>query len=111
MIEKEKPRVIVPKSTVPDEEDSYSDSETQLSALENSFLHRVAAWANIFPYYDVIIWVIDNVTIQNKTFVSTSRSVFGSFRAENIKEMYHLPNPQKIYNKDFLKEYAAEHPN
>ena len=111
LIEKEKPRVIVPKATVPNEEDSESDSETQLSALANSFLHRVAARANIFPYYDVIRWVIDNVTIQNRTFVSASGSVSGSFRAEDIKAMYHLPNPQNIYNKEFLKEYAEEHPN
>ena len=111
LIEKEKPRVIVPKAIVPNEEDSDSNSETQLSALANSFLHRVAARANIFPYYDVIRWVIDNVTIQNKTFVSTSRSTFRSFRVEDIKAMCHLPKPQNIYNKDFLKEYAAEHPN
>ena len=32
LIEKEKPRVIVHKATVPNEEDSDSDSETQLSA-------------------------------------------------------------------------------
>ena len=111
LLEKEKHRVIVPKETVPDEEYSDSDSETQLSALENSFLHRVAARVNTFPYYDVIRWVIDNVTIQNRTFVYASGSVFRSFRAEDIKAIYHLPNPQNIYNKDILKEYVAEHPN
>ena len=38
-LEKEKPRVIIPKATIPDEEDSDLDSETQLSTLANSFLH------------------------------------------------------------------------
>ena len=111
LLEKEKPRVIVPKATIPDAKDSDSELETQYSALENSFLHRIAARANIFPYYDVIRWVIDNVNIQNKTFVSASGSVFGSFRAEDIKAMYHLPNLQNIYNIEFLKEYAEENPN
>ena len=79
--------------TVLDEEDSYYDYETPLKALENSFLHRIVAWANMFPYYDVVRWVIDNITITNKTFVSVVGTSFGSFRAEDIKAMYHLPDP------------------
>lgn len=54
LIERENPKVIVAKATVPDEEDSEFDSETSLQALANSFLHQIAARANIFPYYDVI---------------------------------------------------------
>ena len=65
------------KATVPDENDSDSDSENPVKALANSFLHGIAARANIFPYYDVIRWVIDNVTIQNRTFVSAVGTTFG----------------------------------
>ena len=77
LIEREKPKVTVPKEIVLDEDDSESDLETSLQALVNSFLHRIAARANIFPYYDVIRWVIDNVAIQNRMFVSTSGATFG----------------------------------
>ena len=81
------------KATVPDEDDLESDSENFLRTLANSFLHRIAAQANIFPYYDVIRWVIDNVAIQNRTFVSASGAIFSLFKADDIIEMYHLPNP------------------
>ena len=39
LIEREKPKVTVPKEIVLDEDDSESDSETSLQALANSFLH------------------------------------------------------------------------
>ena len=99
------------KATVPGEYGSESDLETSLQALANSFLHQIAAWANIFSYYDVIRWVIYNVTIHNKTFVSAARRTFGSFKEEDIKAMYHLPDPQKIYNKAFIKDFAANNEN
>ena len=51
--------------------------------------------------------MIDNVTIKNRTFVSVARTIFGSFRTEDIKAMYHLPDPQKFYNKAFIKDFAA----
>ena len=70
----------MPKETIPGEEDSKSDSENHLNALENSFLHRVAAQAKIFSYYDVIRWVIDNVTIQKNTFVSSFESVLAPIK-------------------------------
>ena len=51
------------------------------------------------------------MAIQNRTFVSASGTIFGSFRPEDIKEMYHLPGPHKIYNKEFIKEFAANNEN
>ena len=107
LIEKENPKVTVVKEIVPEEEGSDSDSETPLKVLANSFLHRIAARANIFPYYDIIRSVIDNVTIKNRTFVSTTAKIFGSFRVKDIKAMYHLPDPQKVCNKAFNKDFTA----
>lgn len=31
---------------------------------------------------------------------------FGSFKEEDIKAMYHLSDPQKVYNKEFIKDFA-----
>ena len=107
LIEAEKPTVTEVKATVLDEEESDSDSETPLKALANSFLQRIVARANMFPYYDVVRWVIDNITITNRTFVSTVGTSFGSFRAEDIKAMYHLSNTQKVYNEDFIAYFTA----
>ena len=91
-IEAEKPTVTEVKAIVPDEDDSDSNSETPLKALVNYFLHKIAARENMFPYYDVVRWVIDNITIIKRTFVSAAGTNFGYFRAENIKVMYHLQN-------------------
>ena len=42
ILEKENPRVVEAKATVPEEVDSDFDFESHLRSLENSFLHRVA---------------------------------------------------------------------
>ena len=61
----------------------------------------------MFPYYDIIRWVIDNTTITNRTFMTVGGMMFGYFRAEDIKAMYHLPNPQKIYNRAFIADFTS----
>ena len=33
-------------------------------------------------------------------------NMFGSFRAEDIKAMYHFPEPQKTYNKAFIADFT-----
>ena len=102
----ENPKVTIAKVSVPDEDNSYSDSDITERTLANSFLHRIAARANIIPYYDVIRWVIDSVEIKNIMFILASGASFGSFKVEDLKAMYHLPDPQKLYNKEFVKEFA-----
>ena len=89
------------KASVPDEDSSNFDSEITEKSLANSFLHRIVARASIMPYYDVIRWVIDSVKIKDRMFISASGASFGSFKVEDIKVMYHLPDPQKVYNKEF----------
>ena len=81
LLEKENPKVTVEKASIPDQDSSDSDSEITEKTLANSFLHRIAARANIMPYYDVIRWVIDSMKIQDRTFVSASGVSFGSFKA------------------------------
>ena len=39
-------------------------------------------------------------------FISASGTSFGSFKAKDLKSMYHLPDLQKVYNKEFVKEFA-----
>ncbi|MCY6524888.1 hypothetical protein, partial [Actinobacillus pleuropneumoniae] len=34
--------------------------------------------------------------------------IFGSFKPEHLRQMYHLPEPEKIYNKAFVEKFAAE---
>ena len=99
LLESENPKVTIAKVSVPDEDNSDSDSEITERTLANSFLHRIAAREKIIPYYDVIRWVINSVEIKDRMFISASGASFGSFKAEDLKAMYHLPDPQKVYNK------------
>jgi len=34
--------------------------------------------------------------------------LMGSFKAEDLKQMYHLPNPQDIYYRSFLEKFTKE---
>lgn len=34
--------------------------------------------------------------------------IFGSFKLEYFKQMYHLPEPEKRYNKEFLEAFSKE---
>jgi len=35
----------------------------------------------------------------------------GSFRAEDLHTMYHIPDPQEIYNNTFVANFAKNNPD
>ena len=37
-----------------------------------------------------------------------SQKVMGSFTPNNLRHMYHFPEPQAIYNKQFVEKFAKE---
>ena len=37
--------------------------------------------------------------------------LIGSFRAEDLKKMYHIPNPQDIYDNTFVANFAKKNPD
>ena len=34
-----------------------------------------------------------------------------SFRAEDLKKMYHIPDPQDIYDKTYMASFAKKNPD
>ena len=56
LLEKEGPKVTVEMASVPDQDSSDSNSDINDRTLANSFLHRIAARANIMPYYDCLLY-------------------------------------------------------
>ena len=44
----------------------------------------------------------------NRTFCTNDGRVFGSFQPDDLRKMYHLPEPQKKYNKAFLEKFTSE---
>lgn len=87
---------------------STSKSEASLKDLVDSFLHRITTWEKILTYTDVVRWVVKEIPISNRTFCIVDGRVFGSFQPDDLRKMYHLPKPEKKYNKYFLKKFAEE---
>ena len=85
--------------------DSTSKSEANLKDLANSFMHRIAAREKILPYTDVVRWEIQEIPITNRVFSTTDGRVFGSFRAADLRQMYHLSTEEKKYNTTFLEKF------
>ena len=50
----------------------------------------------------MVRWIIDNLNIEDRTFLTSKGTMIGSFKAKDLKLMYHIPNPKKVYDKQFL---------
>ena len=104
LIESEQPAITGVEATA----DSSRKSDNTLKDLADSFLHRIAAREQILPYTDVVRWAIEEIPILDRTLSARDGRVFGSFRVEDLRQMYHLPKPEKIYNKAFLEKFSSE---
>ena len=82
--------------------DNTSKSDANLKDLADSFLHRIAAREHVLPYMDVVRWEIQELPIINRLFETADGRIFASFRAEDLRLMYHLPQEEKKYNAAFL---------
>ena len=107
LFEDEKPRVITKVSTTC----KKSTSDATKFDVARSFIHNVAARPKILPCTDMVKWVIDHLNIADRKFKDSKGEDLGSFEAEDLKAMYHLPSPQQKYDKDFLKSFRTEHPD
>ena len=88
--------------------DGCGSSEASLTELECSFLHRIAARPKILPYMDMVKWIIDHDDISNKEFKTWNQEVMGSFTPGSLRHIYHLPEPQASYNKQFVEKFTKE---
>jgi len=59
ILEEEKPKPLVTKATV----DAQESSNASYFEATCSFLHRIAAIPKIFPYTDMVKWVINDVDV------------------------------------------------
>lgn len=104
MLEEENPRVMEVTTVV----GSQSSSEASLTELACSFLHRIGARPKILPCTDMVKWILDSVEIKNRQFKIHGQGLIGSFDAQDLKLMYHLPEPQETYNKQFMEKFVKE---
>lgn len=87
---------------------STDKSENTLNDLANSFLHKIVAYVKVLPYNDLVRWVIESINTTNRAFYTTNGGMFGIFRVEDIKKMYHFLDTLKHYNKAFLEAFSKE---
>jgi len=106
ILEEEQPRIMETKVTV----GICDSSNTSMFETTCSFLHRIAMRLKIIPYTDMV-WVINEADISDREFKTRSQEVMGSFTPSNLWLMYHLPEPQVIYNKQFIEKFAKENEN
>lgn len=104
IVEEEKPRILEMKVTV----DGRDSSDASMFETTCSFLHHIVACPKIIPYIDMVKWAIDEADISDKEFRTKRQEVMGSFTPDNLQLMYHLPEPQVIYNKQFAEKFSKE---
>ena len=88
--------------------DRPAESENTPSDLVDSFLHRIAARARLLRYTYMIISVVDNIEIKDRLIKTAKNKFLGSFRAEDLQQMYKLPDAQDIYDKEFVAKFVKE---
>lgn len=88
-LEDECPKITVTRAT------THSTNPTGLEFRDAScsFLHRIGSRAKIFPYMDMIRWVIKNLIIEYRQFNNSRMELIGSFNVEDLKKMYHILDP------------------
>ena len=67
--------------------------DNTLYDLASFFLHRITTRAKVLPYNDLVRWVIESINIIDRAFYTTNGRMFGTFRVEDVKNMYHLLDP------------------
>ena len=75
--------------------DTTRKSDATLKDLADSFLHWIVAREQILPYTDVVRWAIEEIPITDRTFCTMDGRIFGSFQPDDLRQMYHLPVPEK----------------
>lgn len=101
-IEDERSEVTITKA----KKDSIQPSAVQFRDVACSFLHRIGARAKILPYMDMIRWVVENVNIEYRQFKNSNMELMVSFKVDDLKQLYHLPNRKDIYDKLFLANFV-----
>lgn len=102
--EGERTKIIVTKATT----DSIKPFGVRFKDVACSFLHRIGARAKILPYTDMIIWMVENLNIEDRKFKNSKSELMGTLKAQYLKQMYHLPDPHYIYDKSFLANIAKQ---
>jgi len=98
-----------PKITIIEaKNDSIKPVGVQSKDVAYSFPPKIGARARILPYTHMIRWVVKNLNTEDMQFMKSKMELMGSFKAEDLNKMYHIPYPQEIYDKTYVANFAKK---
>ena len=56
----------------------------------------------------MVRWVVEILTIEDKKFRNSRMELMGSFKAKDLKQMYHILDPQDIYENSYLAKFSKK---
>jgi hypothetical protein len=62
----------------------------------------------VLPYYDMVRWIISHIDVSTCTIVNSSRKIVGSFRPDDISNMYKLSPPTICLDDNFMKSFIEK---
>lgn len=52
--------------------------------------------------------MVEQIPVLNTTFFTIDGRVFGSFQLDDLRKMYHFPEPENKYNKAFMEKFTTK---
>ena len=85
--------------------DEYESDVDDLVDIKKSILHKVSSRLSILPYYDMVRWIISNTNVFTCTISNSSCQIVGSFRPDDISNMYNLCPPTVSPDGNSIKNF------
>ena len=105
LFEKEKLQVILDRKYVADD-NLFNDSESWTDTT-NYFLDRIASRPKMIPYTDLVKWVLENVDIRDRKFVTRSRTIIVHSGRQISRKCINYQNPRRDMTPDSFKISCA----
>jgi len=91
-----------------DFDDEYESNGDDLVDVKVSQLHKIIVMPTIVPYYDTVQWIISHIDISKCIVANSSGQIVGSFRLEDVHNMYKLDRPMAKLDENSVNEFIKE---
>jgi len=91
-----------------DLKNEYESDVDDLVDIKRYDLHNIATRLAIFPYYDMVRWIISHTNISTCTTVNSFQVIVSSFRLDDVSNMYDMSPPTVSVDDNFIKEFIKK---
>jgi len=88
--------------------DEYESDGDDLVDIKKYRIHKINSRPTVLPYCDMVRWIICHTDVSTCTIVNSSRNIVGSFRKEDISNMYKLIPPTVCLDDNFMKNFIEK---